>query len=64
MIRKEQINTEIKIGKVIVDETGNYLIEEYDKDENLIDEITIDDLLEIFTDKRYVRIRIDYLRDI
>jgi hypothetical protein len=64
MIRKEQINTEIKIGKVIVDETGNYLIEEYDKDENLIDEITIDDLLEIFTDRRYVRIRIDYLRDI
>ena len=64
MIRKERINTEIKIGKVIVDETGNYLIEEYDKDENLIDEITIDDLLEIFTDRRYVRIRIDYLRDI
>lgn len=64
MIRKEQINTEIKIGKVIVDETGNYLIEEYDKDENLIDEITIDDLLEIYSDKRYVRIRIDYLRDI
>lgn len=64
MIRKEQINTEIRIGKVIVDETGNYLIEEYDKDENLIDEITIDDLLEIYSDKRYVRIRIDYLRDI
>ena len=64
MIRKEQINTEIRIGKVIVDETGNYLIEEYDKDENLIDEITIDDLLEIYADKRYVRIRIDYLRDI
>lgn len=64
MITKEQINTEIKIGKVTVDETGNYLIEEYDKDENLIDEITIDDLLEIFTDKKYVRIRIDYLRDI
>ena len=63
MIRKEQINTEIKIGKVIV-EDGQYIIEEYDKDENLIDEITIDDLLEIYADKRYVRIRIDYLRDI
>ena len=61
MIRKEQINTEIKIGKVIVDETGNYLIEEYDKDENLIDEITIDDLLEIFTDRRYVRIFLNIL---
>ena len=63
MILKEQLNAEIKIGK-IVKKDDIFIIEEYDKDGNLIEETSLDELADKYLDKEYVRIRFDFLKEI
>ena len=63
MILKEQLNAEIKIGK-IVKKDDTFIIEEYDKDSNLIEETSLDELVDKYLDKEYVRIRFDFLKEI
>lgn len=63
MILKEQLNAEIKIGK-IVKKDDTFIIEEYDKDGNLIEETSLDELADKYLDKEYVRIRFDFLKEI
>ena len=63
MILKEQLNAEIKIGK-IVKKDDIFIIEEYDKDGNLIEETSLDELVNKYLDKEYVRIRFDFLKEI
>ena len=63
MILKEQLNAEIKIGK-IVKKDDVFIIEEYDKDGNLIEETSLDELVNKYLDKEYVRIRFDFLKEI
>ena len=63
MILKEQLNAEIKIGK-IVKKDDIFIIEEYDKDGNLIEETSLDELVDKYLDKEYVRIRFDFLKAI
>lgn len=63
MILKEQLNAEIKIGK-IVKKDDIFIIEEYDKDGNLIEETSLDELVDKYLDKEYVRIRFDFLKEI
>ena len=63
MILKEQLNAEIKIGK-IVKKNDIFIIEEYDKDGNLIEETSLDELVDKYLDKEYVRIRFDFLKEI
>ena len=63
MILKEQLNAEIKIGK-IVKKDDVFIIEEYDKDGNLIEETSLDELVDKYLDKEYVRIRFDFLKEI
>lgn len=60
---KEQLNGEIKIGKVIIDDKGEFVIQKHDKDGNYIETETIQDVLGKFVDKEFVRIRIDYLKE-
>ena len=62
MILKEQLNAEIKIGK-IVKKDDIFIIEEY-KDGNLIEETSLDELVDKYLDKEYVRIRFDFLKEI
>ena len=52
MILKEQLNAEIKIGKIVK------------KDDNLIEETSLDELVDKYLDKEYVRIRFDFLKEI
>ena len=63
MILKEQLNAEIKIGK-IVKKDDIFIIEEYDKDGNLIEETSLDEVADKYLDKEYVRIRFDFLKEI
>lgn len=64
MIKKEQINVEVKIGKVVVDDNGQYFVEEYDKEGELINEISLETLLDDLVDKEYVNIKINYMKEI
>lgn len=60
---KEQLNGEIKIGKIVINEDGEFIIQKHDKDGNYIESETIQDVLDKFVDKEFVRIRIDYLKE-
>lgn len=61
MILKEQLNGEIKFGKIIANDKGEFIIEEYDKDSNKIEEYPANDLLEKFANKEFLKIKIDFI---
>jgi len=60
---KEQLNGEIKIGKVMINEDGEFTIQKHDKDGNHIETETMQDVLGKFIGKEFVRVRIDYLKE-
>lgn len=60
---QEQLNGEIKIGKIIRNDTDEFIIEEYDKDGNKIEDYPANELLEKFLDKEYLKIKIDFIAE-
>lgn len=63
MKKIERLDTEVKIGKII-DEDGELMIVETDKDENILDTFTIDELLRPYVDKEYVQFVVKYSKEI
>ena len=63
MILKEQLGCEIKIAKIVKTDEG-FIIEDYDKDDNLLDKYPIDDILDKFNNKSYVKIKIEYTKEL
>ena len=63
MKKIERLDTEVKIGKII-DEDGELMLVEVDKDENEIDTFTIDELLRPYVDKEYVQFVVKYSKEI
>ena len=63
MKKIERLDTEVKIGKII-DEDGEILLVEVDKDENILDTFTIDELLRPYVDKEYVQFVVKYSKEI
>ena len=63
MILKEQLGCEIKIAKIVKTDEG-FIIEDYDKDDNLLDTFTIDELLRPYVDKEYVQFVVKYSKEI
>lgn len=60
---QEQLNGEIKIGKIVSDDDGLFYIEEYDKDGNKIEDYPANELLEKFLNKEYIKIKIDFIAE-
>ena len=60
MISSKILKKEIKIGK-IVKKDDIFIIEEYDKDGNVISVKSLEDLLEDFVDLEGVNIKIEYI---
>ena len=63
MKKIERLDTEVKIGKII-DEDGELMLVEVDKDENELDTFTIDELLRPYVDKEYVQFVVKYSKEI
>ena len=63
MKKIERLDTEVKIGKII-DEDGELVIVEFDRDENQLDTFTIDELLRPYVDKEYVQFVVKYSKEI
>ena len=63
MKKIERLDTEVKIGKII-DEDGELMLVEVDKDENQLDTFTIDELLRPYVDKEYVQFVVKYSKEI
>ena len=63
MKKIERLDTEVKIGKII-DEDGELMLVEVDKDENILDTFTIDELLRPYVDKEYVQFVVKYSKEI
>lgn len=63
MKKIERLDTEVKIGKIIKTDEG-FIIEDYDKDDNLLDTFTIDELLRPYVDKEYVQFVVKYSKEI
>ena len=63
MKKIERLDTEVKIGKII-DKDGEMMLVEVDKDENILDTFTIDELLRPYVDKEYVQFVIKYSKEI
>lgn len=63
MKKIERLDTEVKIGKII-DEDGELRLVEVDKDENILDTFTIDELLRPYVDKEYVQFVVKYSKEI
>ena len=63
MKKIERLDTEVKIGKII-DEDGELVLVEVDKDENELDTFTIDELLRPYVDKEYVQFVVKYSKEI
>ena len=63
MKKIERLDTEVKIGKII-DKDGEILLVEVDKDENILDTFTIDELLRPYVDKEYVQFVVKYSKEI
>lgn len=63
MKKIERLDTEVKIGKII-DEDGEMMLVEVDKDENILDTFTIDELLRPYVDKEYVQFVVKYSKEI
>ena len=63
MKKIERLDTEVKIGKII-DEDGELMLVEVDKDENKLDTFTIDELLRPYVDKEYVQFVVKYSKEI
>ena len=63
MKKIERLDTEVKIGKII-DEDGEMMLVEVDKDENELDTFTIDELLRPYVDKEYVQFVVKYSKEI
>ena len=63
MKKIERLDTEVKIGKII-DKDGKMLLVEVDKDENILDTFTIDELLRPYVDKEYVQFVVKYSKEI
>ena len=63
MKKIERLDTEVKIGKII-DKDGELLLVEVDKDENILDTFTIDELLRPYVDKEYVQFVVKYSKEI
>ena len=63
MKKIERLDTEVKIGKII-DKDGEMLLVEVDKDENILDTFTIDELLRPYVDKEYVQFVVKYSKEI
>lgn len=64
MIKKEQLISELKIGKLTIDEEGNMIIEEYDKDGNSLGEESLTDVFEDYVGKEYIKMKIEYIKEI
>ena len=62
--KEEMINASVKLGKVVQTEEAKFLIEEYNKDGDLIDEIDVEELLYHFLDKEYCKIEIKYKKEL
>ena len=56
MIKKEQLSTELKIGKISMKD-GTLYIEEYDKDLNLIDEYSIEEIFADYIDREFIKFK-------
>ena len=63
MKKIERLDTEVKIGKII-DKDGKMILVEVDKDENILDTFTIDELLRPYVDKEYVQFVVKYSKEI
>ncbi len=63
MKKIERLDTEVKIGKII-DKDGEMMLVEVDKDENILDTFTIDELLRPYVDKEYVQFVVKYSKEI
>ena len=63
MKKIERLDTEVKIGKII-DKDGELVLVEVDKDENILDTFTIDELLRPYVDKEYVQFVVKYSKEI
>ena len=63
MKKIERLDTEVKIGKII-DKDGELMLVEVDKDENILDTFTIDELLRPYVDKEYVQFVVKYSKEI
>ena len=63
MKKIERLDTEVKIGKII-DKDGKMMLVEVDKDENILDTFTIDELLRPYVDKEYVQFVVKYSKEI
>ena len=63
MKKIERLDTEVKIGKII-DEDGEMMLVEFDRDENKLDTFTIDELLRPYVDKEYVQFVVKYSKEI
>ena len=63
MKKIDRLDTEVKIGKII-DEDGEHMLVEVDKDENKLDTFTIDELLRPYVDKEYVQFVVKYSKEI
>ena len=63
MKKIERLDTEVKIGNII-DKDGEMMLVEVDKDENILDTFTIDELLRPYVDKEYVQFVVKYSKEI
>lgn len=63
MIKKEQLSSELKIGKISIKD-GVIYIEEYDKDLNLIDEYSIEEVFADYIDREFIKFKLEYIKEV
>lgn len=64
MIKKEQFSSELKIGKVVIEENGEYFLEEYDKDGNIVDKCSLKEVFDDYVDREFIKMKVEFIKEV